>query len=39
MDLKNALSRELCDLLRPSREYFEKNKEYLEQISAMSVTR
>ncbi|MDD5339899.1 MAG: tyrosine--tRNA ligase [Candidatus ainarchaeum sp.] len=39
MDLKNAVTRELCRLLKPSREYFAKNKEYLEQISAKDVTR
>jgi tyrosyl-tRNA synthetase len=39
MDLKNAVARELCGILRPSREYFEKNKEYLEQISAKDITR
>jgi len=39
MDLKNAVSRELCDILRPSREYFAKNKQYLEQISAKDITR
>ncbi len=39
MDLKNAVARELCEILRPSREYFEKNKEYLEQISSKDITR
>jgi tyrosyl-tRNA synthetase len=39
MDLKNAVTRELCEMLRPSREYFEKHKEYLEQISAKDITR
>ncbi len=39
MDLKNAVARELCDLLKPSRDYFEKNKHYLEQLSAKDITR
>ncbi len=39
MDLKNAVARELIDALRPSREYFEKNKHYLDQISLKDVTR
>jgi tyrosyl-tRNA synthetase len=39
MDLKNAVARELTDLLKPSRDYFAKNKQYLEQISAKDVTR
>ena len=39
VDLKNAVTRELCDILKPSREYFGKNKHYLEQISAKDVTR
>ncbi len=39
MDLKNAVARELAGLLRPSREYFEKHKEYLTQIQAKDITR
>ncbi len=39
MDLKNAVARELIDALRPSREYFEKHHEYLEQLSAQDITR
>ncbi len=39
VDLKNAVSRELTELLRPSREYFEKHKEYLAQIQAKDITR
>ena len=39
MDLKNAVANELVELLRPSREYFAKNKEYLEQIKDLQVTR
>jgi tyrosyl-tRNA synthetase len=39
MDLKNAVARELCEILKPSREYFEKNKEYLEQITSKDITR
>lgn len=32
LDLKNAVATELIKMLKPSREYFEKNKEYLEEI-------
>jgi len=32
LDLKNAVARELVEMLRPSREYFERNKKYLEEI-------
>lgn len=39
MDLKNAVTNELSELLKPCREYFEKNKEYLEQIKSTDVTR
>ncbi|NYZ73789.1 tyrosine--tRNA ligase [Candidatus Micrarchaeota archaeon] len=39
MDLKNAVAKELAEILRPSREYFEKHKEYLEQITAKDITR
>jgi len=39
MDLKNAVTRELSALLRPSREYFAKNAHYLEQIGTKDVTR
>ena len=39
MDLKNAVASELCDLLKPSREYFEKNKHYLEQLQVKDITR
>jgi len=39
MDLKGAVARELIEMLRPSREYFAKNREYLEQISAKDITR
>ncbi len=39
MDLKNAVARELIELLKPSREYFDKHKEYLEQIKGASITR
>jgi tyrosyl-tRNA synthetase len=39
MDLKGAVARELVEMLRPSREYFAKNTEYLEQLSAKDVTR
>ena len=39
MDLKNAVSRELIELLRPSRDYFAKNSQYLEQIKEKDITR
>jgi len=39
MDLKSAVGRELCDMLKPSREYFAKNKHYLDQISTKEITR
>ncbi len=39
MDLKSAVSRELAAILAPSREYFQKNPEYLEQIASAKVTR
>ena len=39
VDLKNAVSRELISMLKPSRDYFAKNKEYLEQIKAVEITR
>ncbi|MEM4707767.1 MAG: hypothetical protein QXL47_04105, partial [Candidatus Anstonellales archaeon] len=32
LDLKNAVARELIAMLEPSREYFKKNKKYLEEI-------
>jgi len=39
MDLKNAVARELAELLSPSREYFAKNRQYLEQIAEAKITR
>ena len=39
MDLKNAVARELIAMLKPSRDYFEKHKEYLEQIKEITITR
>lgn len=39
MDLKAAVSRELTAILKPSRNYFEKNKEYLNQVKISDVTR
>jgi tyrosyl-tRNA synthetase len=39
MDLKNAVVAELSEILKPCREYFEKNKEYLEQVQAKDITR
>lgn len=39
MDLKNAVAAELIETLAPCREYFEKNKHYLEQIKPADITR
>lgn len=39
MDLKNAVAKELSIILKPSRDYFEKNKHYLEQINSAKITR
>ncbi len=39
MDLKGAVAKELIEMLAPSREYFEKNKHYLEQIQPVDITR
>lgn len=39
MDLKAAVARELIDMLKPSRDYFAKNKEYLEQLGKEDITR
>jgi tyrosyl-tRNA synthetase len=39
VDLKNAVAGELSHILKPCREYFEKNKQYLEQISEKDITR
>jgi tyrosyl-tRNA synthetase len=39
MDLKAAVTRELTEMLKPSREYFEKHKEYLAQINTGDITR
>ncbi|MBI5223313.1 tyrosine--tRNA ligase [Candidatus Micrarchaeota archaeon] len=39
MDLKTAVANELSVLLKPSREYFEKNKQYLEQLQIKDITR
>jgi len=39
MDLKSAVARELIAMLKPCREYFAKNKEYLEQIAEVEITR
>ncbi len=39
MDLKNAVARELIDMLKPSRDYFAKNKKYLEQLKVSDITR
>jgi len=39
LDLKNAVARELIGMLKSSREYFAKNKEYLQQLKASDITR
>ncbi len=39
MDLKNAVAGELCSMLRPAREYFEKHSEYLKEMEKIRVTR
>ncbi|MBD3210353.1 tyrosine--tRNA ligase [Candidatus Micrarchaeota archaeon] len=39
MDLKNAVAAELSEILKPSREYFGKNRHYLEQLADTDVTR
>lgn len=39
MDLKAAVTRELSAMLKPSRDYFEKHKEYLAQLKEGDVTR
>lgn len=39
MDLKNAVANELAKTLEPCRKYFEKNKQYLEQIENATISR
>ncbi|MDD5336942.1 MAG: tyrosine--tRNA ligase [Candidatus ainarchaeum sp.] len=39
VDLKNAVANELTRILKPSRDYFERNRNYLEQVNSASVTR
>jgi len=39
MDLKNAVARELAVLLKPSRDYFAKNPEFLKQVEEAEITR
>ena len=39
LDLKNAVSEKLIEMLTPARLYFEKNKQYLEQIQNLKITR
>jgi len=39
MDLKNAVTRELTEMLKPSRDYFAKHKEYLQQLKTDEITR
>ncbi len=38
-DLKNAVASALSDLLKPSRDYFERNSKYLDQIKNMRITK
>lgn len=39
LDLKNAVARELALILKPSRDYFARNKKYLEQWNQLEITR
>lgn len=39
LDLKNAVASELIRMLKPSRDYFEKNKNYLAQVETANITR
>lgn len=39
MDLKNAVAGDLIKILKPSRDYFAKNKQYIEQINTVEITR
>ncbi|MEK6982042.1 MAG: tyrosine--tRNA ligase [Candidatus Micrarchaeota archaeon] len=39
VDLKATVARELIEILKPSREYFAKHQEYLEQVKEIKVTR
>jgi len=39
MDLKGGVASALADILAPCREYFDKNREYLEQIAEVEITR
>jgi tyrosyl-tRNA synthetase len=39
MDLKSAVGRELADMLKPARDYFEKNPKYLEELKSIQITR
>lgn len=39
MDLKNAVASELIKILKPVRDYFDKHREYLEQIKEVDITR
>ncbi len=39
MDLKNAVAKELIEMLKPSRDYFAKHKEYLKQLKVSDITR
>lgn len=39
MDLKSAVGRELAQMLKPARDYFEKNPHYLEELKNIKITR
>ncbi|MBN2478348.1 tyrosine--tRNA ligase, partial [Candidatus Micrarchaeota archaeon] len=39
MDLKSAVTREITEMLKPSRDYFSKHKKYLEQMGLEDITR
>ncbi|MBU0585920.1 tyrosine--tRNA ligase [Candidatus Micrarchaeota archaeon] len=39
MDLKNAVAKELVILLKPSRDYFANNQQYIEQINSATISR
>ncbi len=39
MDLKNAVGKELVEMLKPVRDYFEKHPKYLKELEGMRITR
>jgi len=39
MDLKNAVGKELVEMLKPVRDYFEKHPKYLKELEGMQITR